>query len=761
MPHQLSRPAGRALLILSALLVLTASVDAGTHGGSASGDRPRVCLALSGGGARGLAHVGVLKVLEELGVPIDCIAGTSMGALIGGLYAAGDSPEEIEAQLGSIDWADMYRDRLPRRSLSFRRKEDDRRYLLDFELGLRGASLVAPSGRITGAKLDLLLRALSLRVVTVEQFDDLPIPFRAVATDLATGRRVELERGDLPAALRASMAIPGVFSPVTIDGRVLVDGGFIDNLPVDAARRMGGDVVIAVDASTLPRPASELQSLFSVLSQIVTLAGQESLVKARQAADVLLQPDLTGYTAADFYQSVGIVARGEREARRLAAVLAPYAASGDDFHTGQVRRATRRPFPTRVDFVRITGLDRVDARFVRGRLRLTAGDAPSPAAIDEDLRALHGLGDFEGITYARRDVEGRTGVELAFREKPWGPTYVQFGLNAGIDIGSDANFTVLGNVTRRHLNARGAEWRTDLLVGHTFGMASEFYQPIDWAGHYFVAPQVRLLESGRSQFDQGQRIAQYTSHRYIAGIDGGIQFGRRAEVRLGVRVGTADDTVRAGAGELPEFDRRVGAVVARGVFDTLDHGTFPTSGTVAEVRLERAAPALGASTTRTDPTGTQFLEPHTKLRLRTMHFTSRGPHTFFGGVDAGSGLGTELPQIERFQLGGLLSFSGFAEGELSGQHFVSARAGMHQRIARLAPALGRGIYAGAWIEAAHVSERWRDLAATGVMFSGTVLLGADTALGPIHLAYGMGEAGRRRWYVAFGRSIGNSGSPDW
>lgn len=209
MTYQLSRPVDRALLTLWALLILTASVDAGTPAGGDPGDRPRVCLALSGGGARGLAHVGVLKVLEELRVPIDCIAGTSMGALIGGLYAAGYSPEEIEAQLAAIDWADMYRDRPPRRSLSFRRKDDDRRYLLDFELGLRGGGLVAPSGRITGAKLDLLLRALSLRVVAVDQFDDLPIPFRSVATDLATGQRVVLERGDLPAALRASMAIPG------------------------------------------------------------------------------------------------------------------------------------------------------------------------------------------------------------------------------------------------------------------------------------------------------------------------------------------------------------------------------------------------------------------------------------------------------------------------------------------------------------------------------------------------------------------------
>jgi NTE family protein len=757
MPHQLSRPTGRALSIVRALVIVTASLGASTPASGAAGDAPRVCLALSGGGARGLAHVGVLKVLEELRVPIDCIAGTSMGALVGGLYAAGYSPEEIEEQLAAVDWADMYRDRPPRRSLSFRRKDDDRRYLLDFELGVRGGRVVAPSGRITGGKLDLLLRALSLRVVTVERFDDLPVRFRAVATDLATGRRVVLDRGDLPTALRASMAIPGVFSPVSIAGRVLVDGGLVDNLPVDAAREMGADVIIAVDASTVPRLADDLQSLFSVLSQIVTLAGHEDLVNARRAADVLLQPDLTSYAAADFYEFADIVSRGEQEARRLAADLARYTASVDDFDRRQVQRAAQRPFAVRVDFVRTTGLERVDARYVRGRLRLKPGDTPDPAALNEDLSTLYGLGDFEGITYTRRHDNGRTGVELAFREKTWGPTYLQFGLNAGTDFGSDTAFTLLGNVTRRHINARGAEWRTDLFVGRTLGLVSEFYQPIDWAGRYFVAPQVSVFELGRPLFDQGHRIAQYTSRRYVIGIDGGMQFGRWAEVRLGVRLGTADARARTGAPELPGFDVRVGALVAGGVVDTLDHGVFPTSGSIAEVNLVRELSVLGAHAARADPTGTRVLEPHDRLAFRAIQFVPRGTRTFFGGLDGGSSLGTELPQIERFRLGGLLSLSGFQEGELSGHHFVSARVGMHQRVARLAPAFGRGIYVGAWLEAASVSERWQDLAARGVIVSGTVLLGADTALGPIHLACGIGEGGHRRFYLAFGRSMANSG----
>lgn len=745
-----------ALRVACALLIAIDSTGAGAQVGAVATDAPRICLALSGGGARGLTHVGVLKVLEELRVPIDCIAGTSMGALVGGLYAAGYTPGEIEAHLAAIDWADMYRDRPPRRSLSFRRKEDDRRYLLDFELGVRNRSLVAPAGRITGGKLALLLRSLSLRVVTVEHFDDLLIRFRAVATDLATGRRVVLDRGDLPTALRASMAIPGVFSPVTINGRVLVDGGLVDNLPVDAAREMGADVVIAVDASTAPRPASELQSLFSVLSQIVTLAGHENLVSARRSADLLLQPDLTGYTAADFYEFTGIVSRGEQEARRVAANLGRYTADADDFRQWQLHRAASPPLPAAVDFIDITGLERVDARYVRARLGLQPGEAPDPVTLDADLIALYGLGDFERIDYARKERDGRVGVDLAFSEKPWGPTYLRFGLNASSDFSEDATFTLLGNVTRRHINARGAEWRSDVFIGETLGLISEFYQPLDWAGRYFVAPKVVAIELGHAHYEDGHRTAQYASRRYVAGIDAGIQFGRSGELRAGIRRGTADRFVRTGAPELPAFDVRVGAVVAGGVFDTLDHGSFPTAGTTAEVTLVSAQPALGARTARVDASGVRLLEPHDTLAFRAMHFFSRGPFVFFGGLEGGSSLGTELAQSDRFQLGGLLSLSGFAEGELSGQHYVVGRAGMHRRIARLAPAFGRGIYAGAWVEAASASERWRDLAARDAMFSGTILFGADTALGPILVGYGAGEAGHRRFYVTFGRSISNA-----
>jgi NTE family protein len=757
MSHPSSGPTACVLRIACALVIATASMGATARVGAAGSDPPRVCLALSGGGARGFAHVGVLKVLEELRVPIHCIAGTSMGALVGGLYAAGYTPEEIEAQLAAIDWADMYRDRPPRRLLTFRRKDDDRRYLLDFELGLRNQGLVVPRGRITGGKLGLLLRSLSLRAITVERFDDLPIRFRAVATDLATGQRVVLDRGDLPTALRASMAIPGVFSPVTIGSLALVDGGVVDNLPVDAVREMGADIVIAVDATTPPLPASEVQSLFSVLSQMVTLAGHENLERARQEADVLLQPDLTGYAAADFYDFPGIVSSGEREVRRLADGLTRYASPADEFRQWQLRRTAARPFPTRVDFIDIRGLEGVDVRYVRARLRLQPGDAPDPAALDADLSALYGLGDFERIDYARKEQNGRTGVELAFSEKPWGPTYLQFGLNAGSDFSDDATFTLIGNVTRRHVNARGAEWRTDLLAGRTLGVTSEFYQPLDWAGRYFVAPQLIALQAGHPLFDQGHRLAQYVARRYVAGIDGGIQFRRSGEVRVGVRWGTADTTVRTGAPDLPQFDVRVGAVVARGVFDTLDHGTFPTSGTTADVSLVRALRVLGAQTARVDPAGSRLLEPHDKLVFRAMRFFEYRSRTFFGGVDGGSSLGTELPQPERFRLGGLLSLSGFAEGELSGQHYLIGRAGMHQRVARLVPAFGRGVYAGAWVEAASASERWRDLTAQNVVFSTTVLLGADTVLGPILAAYGLGEAGHRRFYVAFGRGISNAG----
>jgi len=262
--------------------------------------RPKIGLALGGGGARGAAHVGVLRVLEEMHVPVDYVAGTSMGAVVGGLYASGMSPDEIESALTQIDWNDTLTDRTQYKDLPFRRKEDENRYLTSFEAGLRGRRLTLPSGLQSAQKVRFLLQSNLIDVAHIHDFSELPIPFKAVAADIETGEAVVLDHGDLSEAIRASMSIPGVFSPIEIDGRMLVDGGIADNVPVDVVRAMGADVVIAVDVGGPLLKREQMGSMFAVTSQVLTILTRRNADLQLKDATIVLAPDVSRYGAMAF-----------------------------------------------------------------------------------------------------------------------------------------------------------------------------------------------------------------------------------------------------------------------------------------------------------------------------------------------------------------------------------------------------------------------------------------------------------------------------
>src|SRR5437867_1525382 len=336
--------------------------------------RPRIGLALSGGGARGLAHIGVLKVLEELRVPIDVIAGTSMGAVVGGLYASGMSPDEIEREMERVDWATLFDDRPPRPDLPYRRKQDESSAFIDFELGLRSGKILLPRGLIGGQKLRVLFKSLTTRAAFIDDFDRLPIPFRSVATDLADGSMVVLSGGDLADALRASMSLPGTLAPAEIDGRHLVDGGLVRNLPVDVARDAGADLVIAVDVSTPFDPVESLKTLADVTRQVADMLTQDNITKQAVSADVLIRPDLAAVSATNFAARAEALRRGEEATRAQADVLRRYSLPPGEFEA-RLREVRGAPaaLPTRIGSVRIEGASRVDRRIVERRIRTRSG----------------------------------------------------------------------------------------------------------------------------------------------------------------------------------------------------------------------------------------------------------------------------------------------------------------------------------------------------------------------------------------------------
>ena len=419
--------------------------------------RPKVALVLSGGGARGLAHIGVLKALREQRVTVDLIVATSMGSIVGGAYAAGRTPEQLEAFVDSADWELMFSDRPPREDLSFRRKEDDQRLLGKTEFGLTHEGIVLPRGAFGSQNLEEFLRRISHPASDATTLNDLPLPFRAVATDLVTGEYVILKDVSLANAMRASMAIPGAFSPTQVEGRLLGDGGLSRNLPIEIARELGAEVIIAVNVGTPLLPRSALSSAFGVAQQMINILTEQN-VQASIATllpnDILISPDLTGVTFLDFERGKDLIARGEAAGRAAAAKLARLAVDSQRYAIWELDRSRRPIFPgLRVAEVRVEGTTRTNPEALKREVRDRTGIEPGIVVDDEQLvrasRILYGMGDFERVDVRSRIEEGRRIVVVEVDEKAWGPNYLRFGGQAVSDFHGDGRFSFIVRTTSR------------------------------------------------------------------------------------------------------------------------------------------------------------------------------------------------------------------------------------------------------------------------------------------------------------------------
>jgi NTE family protein len=733
-------------LFLSLCLVAPALADA--VAGAVPAERPRIGLVLSGGGARGVAHVGVLRALEEMHVPVDLIAGTSMGAVVGGLYAAGLPAERLEALVQTLDWYEAFKDRSPRDDLDFRRKQDDREYLVRLPLGVQGRRFRMPRGLIQGQKLSQVLRRETLAAAYIDDFDQLPIRFRAVATDLESGERVVLAGGDLTAAIRASMSAPGVFAPVEIEGRLLVDGGLVANLPVDVAQALGVDVVIAVDVGSQPFGRRQLNSAVAVSNQMLTIMiGHET---GRQRAmmdgdDILITPELGTMSSLDFTQVGHGVELGMAATRAQAERLTALALDEEGWQRHiAARHAGAEPLPE-IRFVR------TDAGSERYRERILAELAPAvghpldPRGLERGLSRLYGDGIFESVDYRIAREGGQQGLEVAARRKSWGPNYVRFGLELQDDLAGSNSFNAGMRVLVTEVNRYGAEWQTDLRVGGSPRIFTEFYQPLGYTARWFVAPRLLIERRNADLIEDGIRVASYRIHSEEAGLDLGRELGNWGELRLGLaagsgrralRIGDPDDAALPGAGR---FDR--GEVVARFSLDRLDNVYFPRAGGLFTLQWQGARTALGAD------------DDADRASVDGMIARSWGRNTGVLWATAGTLLSGPRDSIQDFwSLGGLFNLSGLPPEALRGSHFGIARAIGYRRIGRGDEGfLDMPVYAGLSLELGNTWDRRREIDLGSARANGALFLGFDTLLGPVYLAAGFDEDGERSFYLLLGR----------
>lgn len=740
----LVRPALAVLALLPVLLTPAAPAQAQDPAPTtAAVTRPRIGLVLSGGGARGGAHIGVLKVLEELRIPVDVIVGTSAGAIVGAAYASGLPLPAIEQEMKALNTAVLFRD-MARAERPYRSKMDDAANYVGPELGLQDGGLALPKGAVAGVSLEAVLRRLTRRA-SGHDFDRLPIPFRAIATDLATGEMVVLSRGSLAAAIRASMAVPGAVNPVEIDGRLLVDGGLTRNLPVDIARSLGAERIIAVNVGTPLLRREEITSILSVSEQVIGILTQVNVTRSLQElgpGDILITPELGGLTSADFERLSEAAQAGERAARALEQQLAALGLGESQYAEAMLARfPADRSRPVRIDEVRVTGTRRVNPEVVLATMDTRAGQPFDEAVIDADLKRIYARGDFEGVNYSLVEEGERTVLVTEVTEKSWGPDYLRFGLGLSSDFQGNAYFNLLATHRATWMNRLGAQWRNDIQIGRNDLLRSEWYQPLTDRQRVFLAARAEYQRDPFDVFDDGgHRLARFRRVAYGLGLDLGTPFGTAGEARIGLhrgRVKLVEDTSLI-AGSFPLPRARTGGWTASLAIDTLDNLRFPRNGHALDLHIVAARPALGATHHYTKAYGAFTLA------------TSAGAHAFNLHARAGGSLDDhrDLPDYELFTLGGFQQLSGYQTGQLQGREMGFARLGYSYRLT--GPGLLDGAYLGASLEFGRIGESAFGRNRTSARQGASLYFAFDSPMGPVYLAYGHADGGQQAVYVFLG-----------
>jgi NTE family protein len=703
--------------------------------------RPTIGVALSGGGAIGLAHIGVLQWMEENHIPIDKLAGTSMGALVGSLYATGRNGKEMRDFVKAIRWDETLLTEPSYDQLSYRRKQDRRDFQFGGELGLKHG-LNGPNGFDPGHGVGLVLDRISFAYSTLPTFDDLPTPFRCVATDLLTGQAVVLHDGSLAQALRASMAVPGVFTPQELNGKVLADGGMVDNLPTDVVRQMNVDVVIAIDVVTLPPAPTQFETLSGVLTRAVDVMILNNERRALQLADVVVSFDVGQYGPTDYDQSDAIINLGYNAAAARAATLRPFALSDADWQTYTTEREARKKSPEKPTAVlEVAGVSGDEQQHLEKRLQKTLHRSLAKGDFDIDkldarLTHIVGEGRFDRMGYEGFVQNGVPGLRVVAHEKSYGPPFVDLAVN--IDGSGVAAFNVSGGarVTFMDIKHHGGEWRNDLLFGSSNLAATEYYQPIAMS-RFFVAPFAFASKSARNSFTGTTRVAVFGDERAGGGLDLGYDSGRRSEFRLGYEAFTAKLDPLIGSAGLPIVHGSTGEFRLRYVWDGQDSPTVPSRGLRVVANLSRVlqSPDLPHPISQIDVQTSTFVPIGAKTSL---FFIASGGSTFHG---------TAGP-FQLFALGGPFHLGAYLPQEFLGNHYGYSSLGFRRQLYRLPQLVGGKVYWAGWYEA---GSAFND--PSSVVVRGTFNLGviAETIAGPLALAGSISPTGQSRVNFSIGR----------
>lgn len=703
----------------------------------------KVGLVLGGGGARGGAHLGVLQVLEELRVPVHCIAGTSMGALVGGAYAAGVSPADVIDLVGRTDWNQMFDDSAGREEVNLRRKELDDRFLPGVEFGVSLKGLRFREGAVAGEKLKLFFNQLVRVDLGERPIEQLPIPLSIIATDIGTGERVAIRSGNLTAAMRASMSVPGLIAPVLRDGRKLVDGGLTDNLPVAEARELcNPDVLIVVNVGSPLFKPEQVTGLATVLGQVINLLTEQNVARSMtllKPGDVYIRPEMEDITSTAFTRQLDAAALGRKAALQAAGELERLALPPREYAAFRDTQRVPGPHaPPVIDQIAIEPTRFVSPGTVRRGIRQQEGTPLDTGRLARDLVREFNQGDLHSLDYSVVRERDRTVLRITPVEKPWGPNYLHFGLNLSSDFRGESayNFRTLFRST--WMNPLGAEWRLGAQIGSEQRLDTEFYQPVDLRHAGFVRVYAGTSLEKAPLFFEGDRVAVYRIQNTSGGAELGYNVGVHGQLALGWverRIGAVLDT---GPESFANITHRLGAATARLAIDTYDEPFFPRRGVKLDVTHFDAQRVSGGQS------------KYSRSEARFGAAYSLGHWAVLAGLEGGTAARGTLPLGDAFTLGGPRRLSGFAIDQMRGAEYAFGRIEGQYRLAFASPLYGLELIGGIVGEAGRMNKPFTETSLRGWQRSIGAYLAANTPLGPVYLGVAEAEHGKGRFYLFIG-----------
>lgn len=702
--------------------------------------KPKLALVLSGGGAMGIAHVGAIQELERLGIRPDLVVGTSMGSIVGGLYASGMNGAELQRTVETMNWDEIFDTSTPRTGLNYREKQLQADFPVKPSVGVVKGKLRAPDALLSDANLLLQLRRVLGARSAVESFDQLPIPFRAVATDIETGLKVVIDHGELAGAMRASMSVPGVFAPYHWEGKKLVDGGMADNVPIDVARDLGADVVIVVATQTPLAKGEDVRSVPQVLGQTVTLlilANERAQLATLKPTDVLVSINTSPLGAADFKKGAELIEIGRKATLTKEADLQRVA----QVRGGPVQVVAVAKPPPVIDYVRVENDSKLSDDILLRKLDHFPGKPMDPGAVVDAMQELYALGVFTRVDYTVEQRDGKTGLVVHAEQRPGDANRLRPAITIAATGEGRSSFDLSLEYRRLQLDPYGSEARFVGTLGDRKRLFAEYFKVLDSRRDWFVAPSVDVQKRPVPVYDSsGYRLGEYDVTYGLATLAAGRQFGTFGEIRAGVQIGVGEAEVQEGVLLPEDLDLDVGRIFVSGGVDTLDNPFFPTRGYTVRGNWNLGRTELG------DVADYQTVEAGALVALGSRR------DTVILNVAGGDAVDGRLPVSSLYTLGGPFSFPGFNVDELSGETYAVARAMYRRRLTDNSESLfNLPLYAGVTVVAGNTFARHGDFDFDDMRIGGSVFLGADTVIGPVFVSVGAADGGRTAVYLFVGK----------